>query len=253
MNLRKWKSNSNELMIFIKKHEQEKGLKVSEEQSYADSSLNPSLIDDTKVLGIQWNTSRDTCSFTIQHLLHDSRLEQITKRQVLQFSASVFDPLGILSPAIVPFNVMFQQLCNERRDWDEKLPAELFANFQQWISKATKVLNIEIERCYTKNKEIKEILLVGFCDASKTGYEGCTYLCTKYTDESRSIKYIPAKTRIAPLANQSIPRLELLGALILSRLMNTVKRALQKFTTINQLRSLPYRFTGGPHMDKDYR
>ena len=120
-------------------------------------------------------------------------------------------------------------------------------------TKATKIPNIEIERCYTKNKEIKEILLVGFCDASKTGYEVCTYLCTKYTDESRSIKYIPAKTRIAPLANQSIPRLELLGALILSRLMNTVKRALQKFTTINQLRSLPYRFTGGPHMDKDYR
>ena len=44
---------------------------------------------------------------------------------------------------------------------------------------------------------------------------------------------IAAKTRAAPLTNQSIPRLELLGALILSRLMKTVKRALQQFTTIN--------------------
>ena len=52
-------------MIFIKKHKQEKRLKVLEEQSYADSLLNPSLVDDTKVLGIPWNTSRDTFSFTI--------------------------------------------------------------------------------------------------------------------------------------------------------------------------------------------
>ena len=71
MNLQKSKSNSIELMIFIKKFEQEKRLKVLEEKSYADSLLNPSLVDDTKVLGIPWNTSRDTFSFTIQHLLHD--------------------------------------------------------------------------------------------------------------------------------------------------------------------------------------
>ena len=44
---------------------------------------------------------------------------------------------------------------------------------------------------------------------------------------------IAAKTRVAPLTNQSIPILELLGELILSRLLKTVKRALQQFTTIN--------------------
>ena len=38
---------------------------------------------------------------------------------------------------------------------------------------------------------------------------------------------------VAPLTNQSTSRLELLGALILSRLMKTVKKALQQFTTIN--------------------
>ena len=61
---------------------------------------------------------------------------------------------------MLPLQVMFQQLCKEGRDWDEKLPAELSAKIQQWISKATKVLNIEIDRCYTKNKEIKRILLL---------------------------------------------------------------------------------------------
>ena len=127
LNLRKWKTNSNEFMMFIKKHEKGKRLEVLEEPSYADSSLNQSLVVDTKVLGIPWNTSRDTFSFTIQHLLHDIRPEHITKRQFLQFSASVFAPLGVLSLVMLPLKVMPQQLCKEGKDWDEKLPAELSA------------------------------------------------------------------------------------------------------------------------------
>ena len=79
------------------------------------------------MLGVPWNTSRDTFSFTIQHLLHDIRSEHRTKRHFLRCSASVFDPLGILSPAMFPLKVMLQQLRKERRDWDEKLPAELSA------------------------------------------------------------------------------------------------------------------------------
>ena len=72
---------------------------------------------------------------------------------------------------------MLQQLCKEGKDWDEKLPAELSAKFQQWLSKATKVLNIEIKRCYTNSKEIKEILLAVFYDVFKIGYAACIYFC----------------------------------------------------------------------------
>ena len=79
-------------------------------------------------------------------------------RPFLQFSASVLDLLGMLSPAILLLKVTFQQLSKEGRDWDEELPAELSAKIQQWILKATKVPSIDIERCYTKNREIKEIL-----------------------------------------------------------------------------------------------
>ena len=161
---------------------------------YADSSLNPSLIDDTKVLGTLWNTSSYTFNFTIQRLLHDLRPEHITKRQFLQFSASVFDLLSVLSSAIP---------------------------------------SIEIEKCYSKNKEIKKILVVGFCDASKIRYAVFIYLCTQYKNESRSGKMIAAKTRVAPLTNQTIPRLELLGAMSFSRIVKKAKRALKQLTIIN--------------------
>ena len=174
-----------------------------------------------------------TFGFTIQRLLHDIRPEHITKRQFSQFSASVFDPLSVLSSAILPLKVMFQQPCKIGEDLDEKLPTELSAKFQQWLSKATKVPSIEIEKCYSKNKEIKKILVVGFCDASKIRYAVFIYLCTQYKDESRSGKMIAAKTRVAPLTNQTIPRLELLGAMSFSRIVKKAKRALKQLTTIN--------------------
>ena len=44
---------------------------------------------------------------------------------------------------------------------------------------------------------------------------------------------IAAKTRVAPLTNQTIPRLELLGAMNFSRIVKKAKRALKQLTTIN--------------------
>ena len=102
--------------MFIKKHGKGKRLEVLEEPSYADSLLSSSLADDIKVLGTPWNTSRDTFGFTIQHLLHNIRPEHITKRKFLRFSASVLEPLSVLSPAMLPLKVVFQKLCNERKD-----------------------------------------------------------------------------------------------------------------------------------------
>ena len=43
---------------------------------------------------------------------------------------------------------------------------------------------------------------------------------------------LATKTSVVPLTNQTTPRFELLGALILSRLVKTVTRVLQQFTAI---------------------
>ena len=67
-------------MRFIKKHEKVKRVEVLEEPYHTDLPLNPSLVDEAKVLGIPRNTSRDTFSFTIQHLLHDIRSKNVRER-----------------------------------------------------------------------------------------------------------------------------------------------------------------------------
>ena len=59
------------------------------------------------------------------------------------------------------------------------------------------------------------------------------YLVTK-TDVSTSVKFVVSKTRVAPLQTQTIPRLELLPALLLSRLVVSVSSSLQ--STLSQLK-----------------
>ena len=82
-------------------------------------------------------------------------------------------------------------------------------------------------RClYDKQADIiTSCYLHGFGDASKNAYCAMIFLVCETTTGIFS-KLICAKTRVAPLKELTIPRLELMSFCILSRLMNTVYEAL---------------------------
>ena len=48
------------------------------------------------------------------------------------------------------------------------------------------------------------------------------------------MRFVVSKTRVAPKVTQTIPRLELIGALLLARLMNTVTLSLREEITLQQ-------------------
>ena len=54
------------------------------------------------------------------------------------------------------------------------------------------------------------------------------YIRVLYSDARIETKFVASKTRVSPIKKQTIPRLELLGAVILSRLTTTVLKALPK-------------------------
>ena len=68
---------------------------------------------------------------------------------------------------------------------------------------------------------MKQYRLYGFCDASIAAYAAVIYLVEENSDDNHS-SFIVSKTRVAPLQTQTIPRLELLSALLLARLMVNV-------------------------------
>ena len=95
----------------------------------------------------------------------------------------------------------------------------------------------EIPRCYDARitDEDKRIKVIGFSDASKKGFAAVVYLrVSSRNEEQVSVNIIASKTRVAPIQEKTIPRLELLGALILSRLMKRIRESLQRTLIIEK-------------------
>ena len=83
--------------------------------------------------------------------------------------------------------------------------------------------NLKIPRCYFScNTKPANIQLHCFSNAASQGYTAVVYLHTEYPDGSVDVKFVASKTRVAPAKRQSIPHLELLGAVILARFAHTI-------------------------------
>ena len=86
-------------------------------------------------------------------------------------------------------------------------------------------LNVDRCYCYTEPSHVN-FQLHGFCDASVQAYAAVVYLWTVYADNSVTVQLIASKTRVSPVKSQTIPRLELLAAVILTRLVIVVRESL---------------------------
>ena len=81
-----------------------------------------------------------------------------------------------------------------------------------------------------------ECSLHGFGDASKKAYCAMVYFVYRTDDGQTHARLITSKTRVAPLKELSIPRLELMAARILAQLMNTVRNAIQSQLRVDGVR-----------------
>jgi hypothetical protein len=123
--------------------------------------------------------------------------------------------------------VLFQKLCESKIEWDEPLGGDLLDRWKSLVDELQAGQPLSIPRSYFDgvHGEVKSYSLYGFCDASLSAYAAVVYLVVQ-TDEGRFVKFIVSKTRVAPLQSQTIPRLELLSALLLARLISSVSDCL---------------------------
>ena len=76
------------------------------------------------------------------------------------------------------------------------------------------------------NEEIEQYSLHAFGDASKKAFCSVIYLVMKIVS-GYHCKLVTSKSRVVPLKEMSVPRLELIAVLILARLLNNVKHSLE--------------------------
>jgi len=227
-NLRKWNSNSPHLIDQIKKAEQsreigaltstdrkepEPGTKVF--ATTDNSSMEPGL---TKLLGIAWNSREDLFLFSSSELITFVQELPATKRSLLKTSAKIFDPLGFLSPFVIKLKILFQIVCVEGSDWDEPLTGSALEQWKQFTVELAVLDKVRVPRCYfLYGTDVVHVQLHGFSDASEHAFAAVVYLRSRYSDGRVVTRLVASKTRVAPVKRQSIPRLELLGALILAK------------------------------------
>lgn len=85
----------------------------------------------------------------------------------------------------------------------------------------------------TTSMSVSTFSLQGFCNASKKAYAAVVYLLIDMgSDHFR--RFVACKMRVSPLKEQTIPRLELLSALLLSKLMVSVSQALEAELPLGQ-------------------
>ena len=110
---------------------------------------------------------------------------------------------------------MFQQICKLKIDWDSVLPVNLKQTFFRLQSFLQKNEQIEVPRYIFDESQFK-IELRGFSDATLQAYGAVTY--SRYLSKSSNIttNLIASKSRVAPIKPTAIPRLELLGNLLLA-------------------------------------
>ena len=94
----------------------------------------------------------------------------------------------------------------------------------KWFQELQKLDNIKVNRCVRESKEKIEtnISIHSYSDASEMAYGAVVYLVVQYQNGDVSSKLVVAKTKVAPLATVSIPRLELMAAILSLHLANTV-------------------------------
>ena len=155
-------------------------------------------------------------------------MPRICKRNLVSLIGKFYDPLGFLTPITIKFKILFQKLCQIKLNWDDTLPEELIKEWRDLVTDLAEGRPIPIARSYLSDVDGRptSVALCGFCDTSTRAYATVVYLLAR-TGTQTIVRFVAAKTRVALLQSQTIPRLELLSAFLLAKLIVSVADSLK--------------------------
>ena len=207
-----WTSNK----VLTKAEDQERGLKVFQKEV------------EEKVLGVVWNYVTDEFSFKVKlDLLRmtDRSIHlgvKMTKRTLLSQVARFYDPIGFAAAFVIRAKISMQELWQIGLDWDDELPDDVQERWIQLFKEMQELDKIGFKRCLVPSESSELPVLCVFSDASQEAFGACAYIRQRRNEDTYSVNFVAAKSRVAPLKQLTIPRLELQAAVLASRLAKTI-------------------------------
>ncbi|XP_054709121.1 uncharacterized protein LOC129218824 [Uloborus diversus] len=116
--------------------------------------------------------------------------------------------------------ILIQELWNYDIGWDEPIGKKCEEKWRRFYLELPQLSTFQIRR-FVLCSSPSLIEIHGFSDASEKAYCAVIYVKSS-SDQEVQVNILAAKTRVAPLKSQSLPRLELCAALLLSNLLQVV-------------------------------
>ncbi|XP_045457904.1 uncharacterized protein LOC123668157 [Melitaea cinxia] len=229
--LHKWTSNNSQVLKSVLPTDT--ATQSSEKLEHTETSeAGYSFTSNTvKTLGLKWTHTQDTLQLSLPTRIQGKS----TKRHILSQISQIFDPIGILAPTTILAKILMQDICKENKDWDSVISPELESYWIEFITQLHHLQVIQIPRWYFTDLPIN-IYLIGFCDASNKAYGACLYLKATYNQKPSTCTLIMAKSKVAPIKRKlSIPKLELAGAVMLSKISKKFTEAIQNKINIDKV------------------
>ena len=181
-----------------------------------------------RVLGLVWNCNTDEFRFKVKleflsptdpsvHLK-----PKITKRRILSQVARIYDPIGFAASFIIRAKIGMQELWKLGLNWDDELPCNVQEKWIQLFTEMKELDGIGFKRCLVPPEADELPSLCVFADASQEAFGACAYIRQKTKENTYEVTFVAAKSRVAPLKQLTIPRLELQAAVLASRLAKSI-------------------------------
>ena len=165
-----------------------------------------------KALGVRWYPLSDVFVFESSLQIQN----EWTKRKFSSEILKVYDPLGLIAPVIVTVKKSMQELWRQKIHWDQKIPEELILVINSWVQELEMLSEIHFPR------KVLPYTLHIFCDASERAYAAAAYVVTEI-----STNFLAAQSKVPPMKQVTLPKLELMALHLGSRLVTAILYSLR--------------------------
>ena len=175
-----------------------------------------------KVFGVSWDMKSDELLPLVD--LDVTVPKKLTKREVLSCLSKIYDPCGLVSPVLTPLKIVVQDCWKEKLGWDEEVNQDFRRRVEEVLKGFSGGNLLRLARSNTFSTRVHETVASCFYCASSRAYAAAAYLRIEDTEGKVTVNLVASKCRLAPPSGDTIPRLEVLGALLGARLLNSLRQ-----------------------------
>ena len=166
----------------------------------------------------------------VRELVHLSRREvadlqagrlKFTRRQALSMVMALYDPLGLVGPALVTGKLLLRRLYSPSgvSGWDVDLPVSEKEKWACWFAALSSSREATFPRTTRPENAVGAPRLVGFCDSSEVAVCAALYVVWSTRGADATVRILMGKCRVAPILGMTVPRGEMQSLVILTRLL----------------------------------